>query len=504
MLRRSSRARQIVRTLIVASICLTAVQATAAGSSPASQSERAAENAQVLAAESAASALGLGAVKWDRKAFYTRDAMEKWLRSRGLKYRSWAKAHTAAAARLMKNSVVANRRPPAPAPKPKPPAPAPTPPPAAAPHRRRRLRPLRLLLRHPRQRRLLRHRPLRLRPLRRPSAGTCTDAARRRVGGGAKGSIGVAAGGGIVWYDDAKLAKELDGYAAVGAKWIRFDLAWSAVERQQGVYDWAVYDRFVAKARERGLNMIAMVGYTPTWARVAGGTDDKFPPKNVADYGSFAQKAVERYAPKGLKVYELWNEPNLGCCFWKPKADAVRYTELVKAAYGRMKSVDPSITVLTGGTSPADTTSTSISPPRFLQEMYANGVKGHFDGVAHHPYYGPHPISSFKHWSSWSQMMFDTDRGKSLRNQMVENGDGAKKIWASEANMLVESQCIDGFCATEQRQAEMIKEAIDAWRSYPWAGVMTMYNYYGHDGLSLVRSDWSPTPAWFALRDYGG
>ena len=353
MLRRSSRARQIVRTLIVASICLTAVQATAAGSSSASQSGRAAENAQVRAAESAASALGLGSVKWDRKAFYTRDAMEKWLRSRGLKYRSWAKAHTAAAARLMKNSVVANKRPPAPAPKP--PAPAPTPPPPARP--RRRLRPLRLLPG-------TRANAACSDPARSgsdPSAGTCTCTCTCTTTppaastGGAKGSIGVAAGGSIVWYDDAKLAKELDGYAAVGAKWIRFDLAWSAVERQQGVYDWAVYDRFVAKARERGLNMIAMVGYTPTWARVAGGTDDKFPPKNVADYGSFAQKAVERYAPKGLKVYELWNEPNLGCCFWKPKADAARYTELVKAAYGRMKSVDPSITVLTGGTSPADT-----------------------------------------------------------------------------------------------------------------------------------------------------
>jgi hypothetical protein len=86
---------------------------------------------------------------------------------------------------------------------------------------------------------------------------------------------------------------------------------------------------------------------------------------------------------------------------------------------------------------------------------------------------------------------------------MVDNGDGAKKIWISEANMKVQNVCMDGFCATEQRQAELIKEAIDTWRSYPWAGVMTMYNYFGDPSFSLVRSDWSPTPAWFALRDYG-
>ena len=146
--------------------------------------------------------------------------------------------------------------------------------------------------------------------------------------------------------------------------------------------------------------MLAMIGYTPTWARVAGATDDKYPPKNVADYASFAQKVVERYAPKGVKAYELWNEPNLGCCFWKPKADAARFTELVKAAYGRMKSVDPSITVLTGGTAPANDDGQNASPPQFVQAMYANGLRATSTALAHHPYYGPIPVKSFKHWSA--------------------------------------------------------------------------------------------------------
>ena len=438
--------------------------------------------------------LGLRAVKWDRKAFYTRDAMEKWLRSRGLRYRSWAKTHTAAAARLMKNGVAASRRPAPPSPKPAPPAPppapaptpppppAPTPPPAPAPPPPPAPAPAPPAPTPPPPA-----------PAPTPPVGTSTS--------GPKGAIGLAAGGSIVWYDDAKLARELDGYAAVGAKWIRFDIAWSAIERQQGVYDWAIYDRFVAKVRERGLNMLAMIGYTPTWARVTGATDDKYPPKNVADYASFAQKVVERYAPKGVKAYELWNEPNLGCCFWKPKADAARFTELVKAAYGRMKSVDPSITVLTGGTAPANDDGQNASPPQFVKAMYANGLKGNYDGLAHHPYYGPIPVKSFKHWSAWSQMVSDTDRGRGLRNQMVDNGDGAKTIWVTEANMKLQDVCIDGFCATEQRQAELVKEAIDAWRSYPWAGVMTMYNYYGDTDFSFVRSDWSPRPAWYALRD---
>ena len=422
-----------------------------------------------------AKAFQLRPVTWEARPFYSREGIASWLAGHGITYRSWAATHRLAA-RLLSLNATGRAKPPKPSPPvggsgtpvpplaPAPPAPAPTTPATPVP------------------------------------APTPTPTPTPPPA--AKSAIGIAAGGSIAWYDDAKLARELDGYTAVGATWIRFDIAWSAVERQQGVYDWAVYDRLVTKVRDRGLNVLAMIGYTPAWARVAGATDDKFPPRNAADFASFAQKVVERYAPRGVKAYELWNEPNLGCCFWKPKADAQRYTDLVRAAYPRMKAVDSSITVLTGGTSPADTNGTDISPPKFLKDMYANGLKGHFDALSHHPYYGPHPISLFKHWSSWSQMVVDTDRGRSLRNQMVDNGDGAKKIWASEANMLVQGACIDGFCATEKRQAEMVKEAIDAWRSYPWAGVITMYNYYGHDGFSFVRNDWSPTPSWYALRDY--
>jgi hypothetical protein len=505
--RRQFRARRVSYVVVLALLCLSSVQASAAGTQPSAATAptgSAEQNALrwdgssfrsvqafkrdlvrrgvrwepfIRSHPAVAKAFKLRPVTWSALSFYSREGMASWLKGHGMTYERWATTHKSAAQLLTLNATAwigrprKPRRPPAPVAPPAPKAPPATPP-TAPPTTPAPPAPVT---------------PTPTPPV--PQTGT-------------KAAIGFASGGSIAWYDDAKLAKELDGYAALGATWIRFDIAWSVAEPQQGVYDWAAYDRLVAKVRERGINVLAMVGYTPAWARVAGATDDKYPPRNVADYANFAQKVVERYAPRGVKAYEIWNEPNLGCCFWKPKADAVKYTEMMRAAYPRMKAADQSITVLTGGTSPADTTATDISPPKFLKDLYANGLKGNFDAISHHPYYGPHPISSFKNWSSWSQMMVDTDRGRSLRGQMVDNGDGDKKIWASEANMLVQNQCIDGFCATEARQAAMIKEAVDAWRSYPWAGVMTLYNYYGHDGLSFVRSDWSPTPAWYALRDY--
>ncbi len=37
------------------------------------------------------------------------------------------------------------------------------------------------------------------------------------------------------------------------------------------------------------------------------------------------QTAVKRYAPKGVKVWGVWNEPNL-TNFWSPKPDPAAYT----------------------------------------------------------------------------------------------------------------------------------------------------------------------------------
>ena len=86
----------------------------------------------------------------------------------------------------------------------------------------------------------------------------------------------------IEWANDADLARELDGYGQIGAGWIRFDIKWSIVEATRGTYDWTIYDRLVGEARKRGLSVVANLAYTPSWARPAGATDDKYAPVDVA------------------------------------------------------------------------------------------------------------------------------------------------------------------------------------------------------------------------------
>jgi polysaccharide biosynthesis protein PslG len=313
--------------------------------------------------------------------------------------------------------------------------------------------------------------------------------------------FGVAAGGIIQWASDRDVARELDGLVALGVGWIRFDLKWVVIEARKGRFDWKLHDRVVRMARARGLRVLATIAYSPPWAR-APGTDEKGAPVNVADYARFAAAAVKRYAPLGVLDYEIWNEPNI-VDFWKPQPDPAKYTELLKAAYVAMKKVNPSISVLTGGLSPAggyndplcrdgsSVSADSINPINFLEAMYASGAGGYFDALADHPYTSPLSPFDTHRCNAWNQL---TGTSPSLRSVMEANGDGAKRIWATEYG----SPATSG----EAEQARLLQEALELWPTYEWSGPLLYYAYKDAlESYNLVRPDWSPRAAWFVYRD---
>ena len=314
--------------------------------------------------------------------------------------------------------------------------------------------------------------------------------------------FGISSGGGLQYLSPAELAQNLDDYKALGAGWLRFDMAWSDIQSGgPSNYNWTRYDVVVDAANARGLQILAILSYTPAWARPAGSPDDdKYAPSNPQDYANFAAAAVGRYAPKGVKHWEIWNEPNI-IGFWKPQPDAVKYTALLKAAYTAIKQVDPSAMVITAGMSPA-TNGTNIAPITFLQTLYANGAKGFFDAVGHHPYCFPIMPSEFQSWSAWSQM---SQTSPSLRSVMTDNGDQNKKIWATEFGAPTNGTTPP---ITENQQAQMVTEAYNLIGTYAWAGPLFWYTYRDpgndpsdrEDWFGLVRLDYSRKPSYNAYQ----
>ena len=295
------------------------------------------------------------------------------------------------------------------------------------------------------------------------------------------------------WMDNVTQAGYADKLASIGARWFRYGFEWSGVELSRGSYRWGHLDQAITHLDQRRIKVLGMLGYAPNWSH-PGQSGDKYPPHDPAEFGRFCGLAAARYPQ--VSAWEVWNEPNLAV-FFQPQPDAAKYVLLLKACYAEIKRVQPQDIVLGGALSGygaynqqgADGT---LNPISFLERMYAAGARGHFDALSHHPYewgFG----TSFHPASSWSNL---ADTNVSLRSLMIANGDGEKKIWATEWGGPTDR-------ISEQRQADLIREAFPKWRAYPWAGPLFVYQLRDEPGdwFGLTRADWSEKPGAQAFRE---
>jgi polysaccharide biosynthesis protein PslG len=336
-----------------------------------------------------------------------------------------------------------------------------------------------------------------------PLPGASGSAPARAVTSNAE-HFALSPGGHVHNFGSAELARELDGYRAVGARWIRVEINWHVIQAAgPQSFNWPPFDDVVRGARERGINVLGVINYTPPWARDGAG-DPAHPPARPADYAAFAAQAVRRYAPMGVRHWEIWNEPNIPE-FWKTGPNAAAYTELLRAAYPAIKQVDPGSTVISGGLSPygaygAVSADGRINPLTFLERMYAAGAKGNFDALGYHPY--NFPGLAFHPASGWSQMV---DTSPSVRSIMTANGDAAKQVWATEFGAPTRG---GAEAITEEQLARLVTDSYRAFGSYSWAGPLFWYAFrdLGTSGTNrehffgLVRNDFSPKAAFAAFQ----
>lgn len=305
-----------------------------------------------------------------------------------------------------------------------------------------------------------------------------------------------------------------------GARYIRANVNWGALQPNgPGGLDagaLAMYDYAIDKARAAGLEVVMPVSDgVPYWASAdpAKHIDgngrrqwtNHYPPSDMADYAAVFRQVVERYAPRGVHIYEVWNEPNIAS-FWATGPDPARYADMLKAAYPAIKAADPKSTVLLGGLSRNDFS--------YLEGVYRAGGGGSFDAVAVHPYtYGVDPTVSWKgvnagedrnrlSWNSFPAL-------KEIRHSMDSFGDTAKPVWITEFGW--SSSSGDGG-VSEAQQAEMFTKAHKYVEQFPWVKAMLWYaarnspwsndadDYYSQFGLATTA--WRLKPVGAAMRAY--
>ena len=132
---------------------------------------------------------------------------------------------------------------------------------------------------------------------------------------------------------DAIRARQKELLVATGARMIRLDFTWSVIEPAKGQFDYSKLDPMVDVATAAGLDVIAILAYGTPWATTLTTTDDKYPPDDPADYADYARAVAQHFAGK-VTHFELWNEPNGGWRFFRPKlnGDAAKYGQMMVAA----------------------------------------------------------------------------------------------------------------------------------------------------------------------------
>jgi hypothetical protein len=311
---------------------------------------------------------------------------------------------------------------------------------------------------------------------------------------------GTAAGSAWEKLPDAELMRRLDDTAALGARWIRFDVPWTDVQAGgPSLWDWRGPDRLIPLILERGMKPLPILDTTPAWARPHAIDHFWTPPVDVPAYARFVAKFLERYP--AVEAIEVWNEPNIRI-FWRSGPDARGYGLMLEAAYQAVKAARPSVKVISAGLAPAATRGGDISPADFVKALYSSGYNRFFDVLGFHPYTFPALPGETQSWNTWHQMV------SSIRPTMEAAGDTGKPIWITEFG--VPTNGPSGSHGSEADQVRQMQEAYRLAATHSWLEVLLWYSYKDlnstdasdiENHFGVVRSDWSRKPAYETFKN---
>jgi hypothetical protein len=295
---------------------------------------------------------------------------------------------------------------------------------------------------------------------------------------------------------DVDLAGESAQMRAAGVGTERMEISWDLAEPSRGQFELAPYDRKVLAAATAGIDVLALVVRSPSWAALQPGKPFS-PPKDPATYAAFLKAMVARYGPNGslwaehpevprrpVRAWQIWNEPNI-VNYWSVQPFMRGYARLLSSAYAAVKGADKGATVVMAGLANFSW--------RDLSRLYRKGGRPlRFDVAAVHPFSG-RPSNSVK-------------IVRLNRDVLDRNGASKRPIWLTELTWSSakgrKTPITKDWETTEAGQAQRLREAfglfVRARRSlrlgriywYTWLTVdRDSPNSFDYSGLRTLRAD---------------
>ena len=309
-----------------------------------------------------------------------------------------------------------------------------------------------------------------------------------------KDFFGLSVGADLTLSDANSFDNQMNVMKKIGVHWVRALIPWGLVEHDSPDEDnWILVDRLVNMVEAEGMELLGIIDNPPPWAEqsvpnVPTCTDQ--PPFDIGAYADFAAQVAARYGSARFAAIELENAPNLPGGSWDA-ANPCAYTRLMQQSYTAIKAVDPNILVLTAGLGAQRIDETAQAGDVFFANMYTYGAAGYFDVLSWHPYSYPcFPGESCPKSRPWY-------RTPTVRQLMVDHGDGGKPIWATEFGAPTGGVAGDGH-VDENNQAAMMVDAMKRWVALPYAGPFFVFTFRDYGKNPTDKSDW------FGLESYNG
>ncbi len=254
------------------------------------------------------------------------------------------------------------------------------------------------------------------------------------------------------------------------------DMDWNSINGAgPNVWRWDATDLFVREARSYGLAIVAITGYSPRWAEPAScpvSAATHCLPASPETYAAFAHQVAARYGSlspildlrNSIEAWQVWNEPN-HYPFVQPTVDVAQYTAILKRGVRRVQ----------GGRPCGDRHRRWHLTRAELGERHRHGARDVPQGHLQERRAGllrrlrrttrtrsrASPLYDAT-WNAFTQTRY-------LHDVMAANGDGAKKIWATEAGAPTASNVASGcigrprLSLTEAQQAQWVADYLKGW-----------------------------------------
>lgn len=213
------------------------------------------------------------------------------------------------------------------------------------------------------------------------------------------------------------------------ASWRDFHFKWQDLEPTQGQWNFSRPDHDVQEALRHGVEVVPVLIGIPKWAasgEEASKSDAQIAkPASLSDWANYVHTVAQRYKGQ-IHYYELWNEPENVNTFLRDPSSLIA---LNRVAYQTLKSVDPTIVVVSSALSSGDPV--PVRPARQLQLFAAAGLMKDCDAVGYH-FYGI-PVTGETTPRIPEDMLAPV---KSVEKTMTQLGS-KKPLWATEIGWYV-------------------------------------------------------------------